>query len=125
VEFPKNLKLKAMASTFELVAADDIAIQDFNVTHVIYRVHKKQGKPDSMRVTYICGLRQFNEYICLDHSGYAGHIAKSWWLVRSPWGVPPSVPEGMKAVDYLPIPKKISVLEKAHGRYPEICGYDF
>jgi len=76
-----------------------------------------------MRVEYYTGLRKFSEYICLDHGGYASRVARQWWELRSPWGVPPDVDAGLKAVNYLKIPKTISVIE--NKRYPEIAGYEF
>src|SRR5690606_13490631 len=122
-EFPKNIKLLAQASTQELIAGVLPKIETFKVDRVVYSVHKKDGRPDSMRVDYYCGLRRFSEYICLDHQGYAHRIARQWWEMRCPWGVPPSVHDGMRAVDSLRTPTEIRVVMKP--RYPEICGYTF
>ncbi len=47
----------------------------------VYR-HKKQGKPDSLRIEYRCGMRIFREWICLDHNGLARQKAHYWWLRR-------------------------------------------
>ena len=55
-------------------------------TYVVDRVavnrHMKVGKPDSLRVTYRCGLRSFSEWVCLNHEGYAGNKARRWWARR-------------------------------------------
>jgi len=123
VEFPKAVKIQASASLNQLIAGDAPEIRQYPVSQVIYKVHKKKGKPNSMRVEYYTGLRKFSEYICLDHGGYASRVARQWWELRSPWGVPPDVESGLKAVDYLKIPKTISVIE--NKRYPEIAGYEF
>jgi DNA repair protein RadD len=122
-EFPKNIRITAQASLQEIIAGVTPEINSFDVDMVVYTIHHKAGKPDSMRVNYHCGLRRFSEYICLDHGGYATRVAKQWWEMRSPWGVPPDVKSGMAAVDYLKTPKKIKVVEGK--RYPEICGYEF
>lgn len=122
-EFPKNIKITSQASLAEIIAGITPEIHTFDVNTVIYTLHHKEGKPDSMRVNYHCGLRRFSEFICLDHGGYASRVAKQWWTMRSPWGVPPSVADGMAAVDYLKVPTRIKVVEK--GKYPEICGYEF
>jgi len=121
--FPKNVKFTSMASIQELIAGTTPTPNKLNVTKVTYAIHKKEGKPDSMRVTYFCGLRMFREYVCLDHGGYATHIAHKWWMARSPWGVPPDTHTGMSAVKELKVPSAISVIEK--GKYPEIVGYEF
>jgi len=122
-EFPKNVKIRSEADRLQLIAGITKEINTYTVSKIVYGIHEKEGKPDSMKVTYYCGLRRFTEYVCLDHSGYASHVARQWWTMRSPWGVPPSVHDGMKAVDDLRVPKRIRVLE--HTRYPEICGYEF
>jgi DNA repair protein RadD len=123
IEFPRGIKIMSQASMQDIIAGLTPKIETYGVDLVTYQIHKKEGKPDSMRVTYHCGLRRFKEYICLDHGGYATRVARQWWEMRSPWGVPPSVHEGMKAIDYLRVPRQINVAEK--GKYPEICGYSF
>lgn len=122
-EFPKNVKITSVASIQDLIAGLEPELHYYDVSKVVYRIHKKEGKPDSMRVDYYCGIRRFSEYVCLDHGGYATRVAQQWWEMRSPWGVPPNVQEGMKAVDHIRVPKVITVAEK--GKYPEVCGYEF
>jgi DNA repair protein RadD len=122
-EFPRSIKLMAEASTAALIAGALPVIENFKVDSVVYRLHKKDGRPDSMRVDYYCGLRRFSEYICLDHPGYAGRVARQWWEFRCPFGVPPSVHDGMTAVKHLRSPMEIRVALKK--QYPEICGYIF
>ena len=122
-EFPKNVKITNVADIRELIAGIGPEVHTYNVDFVTYNIHKKEGKPDSMRVTYHCGLRSFKEYICLDHGGYAARLARQWWELRSPWGVPPSVADGMKAIEQIKAPKRIQVLDKK--KYPEVCGYEF
>ena len=48
------------------VEAEWVAVDD-----VTYQRHKKMGKPDSLKVTYHCGLKTINEWLCPDHGGYA------------------------------------------------------
>lgn len=126
-EFPRILKITAEAAVQDVIrgVADKPVITTLTVDHVVYRLHKKEGKPDSMRVDYHCGLRRFSEYICLDHTGYAHRIAVQWWRMRSPWGVPPDVHAGMKAVEAggLRTPKAIQVL--INKKHPDIAGYHF
>jgi DNA repair protein RadD len=123
MEFPKNVKIAAGASTFELIAGLVPRRETFEVSTVSYRIHKKEGKPDSMRVDYYCGLRRFSEYIALDHGGYAARLARQWWDQRSPWGAPPSVHDGMAAINSLRVPTHIEVSMRT--KYPEIVGYTF
>lgn len=54
-------------------------IKTEEVVSVSYDIHKKQGSPDSIRVTYFFtnGL-SVSEWICPLHSGYAGEKAAKW-----------------------------------------------
>lgn len=42
-----------------------------DVDDVVYERWRKDGKPDSIRVTYISGLTRISEWLCPDHGGYA------------------------------------------------------
>lgn len=42
-----------------------------DVDDVGYSRWRKEGKPDSIRVTYYCGLIKISEWLCPDHGGYA------------------------------------------------------
>jgi DNA repair protein RadD len=54
----------AMIST--QVQAEWVIVDD-----VGYSRWRKEGKPDSIRVTYYCGLIKVSEWLCPDHGGYA------------------------------------------------------
>jgi DNA repair protein RadD len=54
----------AMIST--QVQAEWVTVED-----VGYSRWRKEGKPDSIRVTYYCGLTKVSEWLCPDHGGYA------------------------------------------------------
>jgi DNA repair protein RadD len=123
IEFPRSVKITATASTEELIAGQLPRVEKFRVQKVVYRVHQKTGRPDSMRVDYWCGVRRFTEYVTLDHPGYAGRQARMWWELRCPWGVPPNVAAGMKAINDLRVPTFIHVA--IDEKYPDIRGYEF
>ena len=94
----------------------------YDVTRVLYQIHHKKGSPNSVKVTYICGLRMFNEWVLLDHPGYAGHSAKQW--VKNRWRVSETAPTTTgelhsKSKD-LWTPNRIKVDEA--GKYPHITG---
>jgi DNA repair protein RadD len=44
--------------------------------------HVKPDSPDSLKVQYRCGLSMFREWVCLEHQGFAGQKAASWWRQR-------------------------------------------
>ena len=105
-------------------------INAYDVTRVSYGVHKKDGKPDSLRVTYWSGLRAIaSEWVCFDHAGFARAKAEAWFIKRRPAGftaIPGSVAQffdwhgsGFQLAE----PVAIKVDESA--RYPEVIGYQF
>lgn len=71
-----------------------------------------------LKVSYICGLRKFNEYVCLEHNGYAKHKAQHWWSRRSPNLPPDTAQQAVELSDTLKIPLKILVNEG--GKFPII-----
>ena len=70
------------ASKKEILGQQPFTIQ---VDDVTVAPHMKQGSPTSIRVSYRCGLSTFNEWICLDHEGYARDKARQWWHRRFGW----------------------------------------
>ncbi len=50
----------------------------YPVDEVFYNVHHKVGKPNSLKVTYMCGVKSFTEYIMLEHGGFAAAKSKRW-----------------------------------------------
>lgn len=65
---------KAIASEGQLLNEDVWR----DVDGVTCRLHRKAGKPDSLRVDWHCGLSTVKEWVHLDHPGYAGDKAQSW-----------------------------------------------
>ena len=53
------------------VLSSQIVAEWVDVERVTYDRHQKPGKPDSIRVTYQCGMRDVREWLCPDHGGYA------------------------------------------------------
>lgn len=56
--------------------------EDLEVDDVFVDLHRKDGAPDSLRVSYRCGLTVVREWVCLDHPGFAGQKARQWWARR-------------------------------------------
>ncbi len=80
------------------------------VDKVLYYIHPKAGRPDSLKVIYVHGGTTTQEFICLDHSGYAQHFAKNW--VRHRWhdnSFPQTVASLYKNHAKLKVPTRILV----------------
>ena len=94
-------------------AAEEIIIDDgksvwVDVSNVEYAVHSNYGTISSVKVTYTAGNLKINEWVCVEHSGYAKHKADHWVKFRG--GVPCHTVEGfMQQVDKLSKPSKLLV----------------
>jgi DNA repair protein RadD len=84
---------------------------------------EKQGSPDSLRVTYFAGLEAINEWVCLEHGGFAGQKARDWWQSHASGPVPETVDEALLVFDQLTMPAAIVV--KPNGKFKNIVGRRF
>lgn len=127
-EFTFEIKITRNADTSDLISSGSaiapVEVKTFSVTHVTYGLHKKKGKPDSIKVTYICGNRLFTEYLCFDHGFYMLRRAQQWWKIRDRIGyAPSSTVEALPIVTNLKVPKSIDVAMKKD--YPEVLNCEF
>lgn len=119
---------KACGHVFEVIAQDphestatsapvlSTEPAEHAVTQVLYGTHRKEGKPDSMRVDHWCGITCYSEWICLEHGGYAQQKAAKWWLKRGgDRPVPTSVEEALERTGELREP--VSVRVRKDGQY--------
>ncbi len=91
-----------------------------------FSIHKKEGKPDSLRVRYRCGLTSsINEFWCFDHGGRATAIAvRRWSELRKyqysqSFFAPQSTAEAFENADkYLECPLEIMI--RQNGKYFEV-----
>lgn len=81
------------------------------VNDVIYSIHSNYGMTSSVKVSYVCGKTIVNEWICVEHSGYAKAKADHW--IRYRGGKPCSYVDNlMEQSETLKKPKKILVTKK-------------
>ncbi len=123
-EFTFEVKIKAQASDLELIRTSAHQVAMFPVERVNYDVYTPVDKPSMLKVSYICGLRQFTEYICFEHSGYALHKAHEWWKRRAKTEqAPPTTKDAFQVAPMLKVPNAIRVwLDKKP--YAEILDYE-
>jgi len=82
----------------------------------------KLGKPPTLKVTYYTPAK-FNEWICLEHNGMAGKMARDWWRRRHKDEPPASIDEALKYTSNLKCPRFIRV--HVNKKHPEILGAEF
>lgn len=120
-------QLMQFASDKQLIRNPEMPqVEYLDVKHVIYSRIDKNGVPPMMKVSYVCGLKSFNEIVCLEHATAAKHFARDWWRQRYN-GEPPETTEQGLAIAHsgiLPTPKRIRVWVNKKP-YPEIKGHEF
>ncbi len=77
----------------EGVLSGEVTDVEHDVLDIQYFVHTKrdakQDDPQTMRVEYRTGLDCWvNEWVCLEHTGFARRKAEKWWRERSPDPIP-------------------------------------
>jgi DNA repair protein RadD len=122
-EFHSQIKFGPNASTDELIRQGTPEVSKFKVDRVTYSVHRKEGRPDSIEVSYFTGLRMFKEWVCLEHEGYAKKKSRDWWRQRTSHAdnVPQTTFEAMQRITNLRVPTHINVW--VNKKHPEIMGY--
>jgi DNA repair protein RadD len=119
-EFIFEVKISAVAGNNKIIA--DSKPDWYSVTDVDYKIHHKHGSPDTLQVTYICGVSKVKQFIGLDHNGYVGHMARHWVSRRTQVNVN-TVSELFAIADTLDLPVEIKV--DTRNKYPQIIDYKF
>lgn len=122
-EFPYYMTIAPSASTEKLIRKESEPPRLLHVDHITYKRHHKEGRPDSLRVTYFCGLTRVQEFVCPDHSKYLRSRAQHWWRQRSPLDFPESLNGMIPMLNHLATPTH--ALVDFNDRYPEIKKVEF
>lgn len=129
-EFHFQTKIVRHAGTEELLKSDLPVVEFYPVQRVLYNLHEKRDRitgdllsPPSIKVSYICGVRMFNEWICLEHGKMAGKKARDWWRQRMGTEPPATTYEALQQVQGLRVPSRIRV--HVNKSFPEVLGYEF
>lgn len=116
--FQFKTELKKTASTEQLIKDDSPIVETFKVDRVTAAIHKKEGKPDSVKVSYYCGFKRYSEYVMPEHVGFGRRKANEWWKKRSNLELPETTHELIMMFNLLRVPKEIKVW--TNKPYPEI-----
>lgn len=124
-KFEFKVKITGSSSDQNIVAKT--GDHKYTVDKIFYHKHEKRNAPKSLKVTYQCGLLIFNEWICIEHSGYAKHLAINWLKFRLDPNIdiPETVDDALLLANngMLKIPSEIVV--KEDSKYPQIIDYKF
>lgn len=126
-KFEMKVWITPDASTDPIMSGEKPEIEYFEVMYVSYAKHQKRNEPEkkpTLKVTYICGMKSFTEWISIQADGYAGRRAKDWWRQRAGFDPPTTVDEALKMTGHLKKPSAIRVWTN-RGKYAEIRGYEY
>ena len=120
-EFPAPELNHAPKSYEGAVLSNQVKMEWLDVDDVSYGRWQKEGKPDSIRVTYYCGMTRISEWLCPDHGGYAAsrYTARKSALRAAADGTDAALAECASWVK----PSKIRV--KPDGKYFQIVQLDY
>jgi DNA repair protein RadD len=122
--FDTNSKIVTSASTFDLIKmSEEPIVQSYKVRNVVYNRYEKKGSPPMIKVSYWTDIQQFPEYVCFEHTGFAGKKAKDWWRARFPGEPPKTTDEALRFVTQLKVPREILV--HVNCKYPQITAAIF
>lgn len=126
-EFSFQMKLVSKPGTEELIRAAAVEqtpiIETFNVLGAHYEKHNAASGKPTLKVTYYTTGLPFKEFICLEHSGLAGKMARDWWRKRHKLEPPSTVDEALIHMAQLRCPRFIRV--HVNKKYPEILSAEF
>ena len=103
-------------------------VEWIEVDEIDYRVWPgKGGKPETVRVQYICGLNKVCEWICPGHTGFARKKAEQWWRARCKEPLPGDAYGTLSWIieEGITEPTHIEVTTRTGERWPVVSGGRF
>ena len=109
----ENSKLISVASNKDLIIDTRPVYETLDVTNVFYSPYQpKNGNPQMIKVTYICGMQGYDEYICAGWEGYVGIKAKKWLDARIGQEANKGFDASLIALRKSRMPKKLTLATK-------------
>jgi len=125
---------RAIASRAALLSSHTVqSVVWHDIDRVTYGIHRKPGKPDSLRVDYWSGLRMVaSEWQCFDHGGYAAQKANAWYLKRHRPEMSQMYPLELTTADALDLihalgdrfAKPSRIATRQNGKFTEIVSHE-
>lgn len=109
-EFTFEQKIVRSADTREILSSGMPQVERYDVDRLTYARHvgRKSGLTN-IKVSYMCGLLKFDEYVSFDQKGFALHRAHEWWRSRSADPIPLSTDLALAMLHTLRTPRAIHV----------------
>jgi len=123
-QFPAPMLNHSSNSYKGAMLSSQVVAEWVDVDSVMYGRHKKEGKPDSIKVTYYAGLMSVSEWLCPDHGGYA----ESRYRARKATlkSKASTTDDALNECHFWVQPSKIKVKPSGHDpRFQEIVQFDY
>ncbi|SMC42746.1 DNA repair protein RadD [Fulvimarina manganoxydans] len=126
IEVKPSHEAEADATT-GILSSEKVPPQSIPVLRWDWKRWKKEGSPDSVRITYVAGLNTYIEWVCPEHGGRAGEKAANWWSEHGGDMPPPrDADEALERRGEATLPATITVRPAKHNpRYFDIVGRSF
>jgi DNA repair protein RadD len=122
-------KLDTKASTSPLLSNQIIPTWEFvdGVTYARHVNRKEPDKPNTLRISYMCGMTTYSEWKAFDHPAHSGskRMADKWWLERGQAPAPANLDEALKRVRELRQPSEVQVRPKPGTKFHEVMAARF
>ena len=123
-EFPAPLLNHGSSSYSGAMLSSQIVSEWVDVDDVMYSRHKKEGKPDSLKVTYYSGMLSVSEWLCPDHGGYAASKYKERKALLN--ALADTTTEALDEAHFWRKPSRVMVKPSNHNpKYKEITKFDY
>lgn len=120
---PPEVKILPEASNAAILSTQ-IEPEWMPVQKVFYTRHEKPGKPPSLKLAYVSGLRQFPLWVCPEHTGMARKKFVTWWMGSGGNAPPPmSVYDAINRRTELMTPSRILV--RPNGKYYDVVTVEY
>lgn len=107
---PSEATILERSAPSEWTAVDDMEVSVW---------HSRSSGVATMKVDYTCGIIRHTEWICFEHTGYAGERAQQWWRRRGgSEPTPKTVLEAIERAGELCLPDEILV--RPEGKFTKI-----
>lgn len=120
-EFPEpEVKVQAVAADLPILSKGEATWRP--VTSRRLYVHQKPGKPDSVKVAYLCGLTAVNDWLGPAHTGYFKSKTDRWWVKHG--GLRPMPKTALEFVERQgELADTAEIATKPDGRYWSVTDY--
>lgn len=115
----EETEINKEAATNVAVLSTQLRTENHAVSSMFFFRHAKEGRPDSLRVEYMCGpTRNFRQWFAFESVGRYREMACSWWRQSAGTAPPNSVTEALDRQKEVRKPQSIDV--RKVGKYHEI-----